>query len=99
MYELKEQERRDIEELESENEKSERPLSELEAAKRTIPRLERAVRVNETSRDPIRGMAERECSSGSKESTKPNNRPEMRSPTGKKGKGKYNFCKLCCIMI
>lgn len=78
--------------------KNEQLENELEAAKKTISRLEGVVRECETSRGAKRGTAERGSSTGSGGSLKANGSPEVRSPIRKNRKGKQDLCTLCCVV-
>lgn len=88
MIELGKKERRAGKEWATKRKKLERAMNELEAVKKTIARLDRAVRWYDTRQGTKRCTADRESSSGSEGSPKCNGCPEMRSLTCDRGKGK-----------
>lgn len=92
LYEVGKQEKRNREELARKNEERK---NKLEAAEKTIVRHKGDVRGS--SQSTKRRATGRERNSGSRENSNSNCSLEVRSPTHKKGEGKYNVCKLCRI--
>lgn len=85
---LREQKRRDREQLVSKTEKLERTQDELEAAEKTTARLDVGVETYKTSPGTKRYTAERENTIGSGESLKLNGSPEIKASSRRRRKRK-----------